>query len=110
MQKQTLSLESIADARHLGGYHAADGKRIREKALLRSGTLFAASPNDIDRLVKEYGLTTVIDLRTAKESEEKPDPVILGVSYHAIPVMGESSEHHNAIIEIYRKYPNDGRS
>ena len=107
MQTQTLGLESVANARQLGGYRAAEGKRVRDGCLLRSGTLAGASQNDIDRLTKEYGLTTVIDLRTQRERTEKPDPIISGVSYYALPVMGEESVNQQAIVEIYRKFPND---
>ncbi|KAJ6601383.1 protein-tyrosine phosphatase-like protein [Mycena vulgaris] len=48
--------------------NALGGKtRMREKFFYRSGRLDDASPADNEKLVSEYGLQTVIDLRTKSE-------------------------------------------
>ncbi|KAJ7654735.1 protein-tyrosine phosphatase-like protein [Mycena rosella] len=48
--------------------NALGGKRlVREKCFYRSGRLDDASPADNEKLVSEYGLQTVIDLRTKSE-------------------------------------------
>lgn len=109
LQKQTLALETISNARQLGGYLAAGGKHVKEGVLLRSGTLFDASADDLDKLTEEYGLTTVIDLRTVEEAAEKPDPAIEGVTYFHFPIMEEDKDAQNqsTIIEIYRLYGDD---
>lgn len=111
--KQTIALGTVSNARQLGGYPAADGKRIRDGLLLRSGALFNASQSDIDRLEKVYKLSAVIDLRTAEEAAEKPDPTINGASHYHIPVVneGQDAPGQPAIVDIYRLYDdNPGRA
>lgn len=107
MKQQLLKLKSIPNARQLGGYRAADGRRVRSGLLLRSGALSGASQSDLDRLRGEYALGTVVDLRTPRETAENPDPIIPGVAYHALPVMGEDSGNQQAVVEIYRRFPDE---
>lgn len=109
LQKQLLGTESVSNARQLAGYPSADGKRVKDCALLRSGMLFNASAEDIEKLKEEYGLGVIIDLRSSKEAAEKPDPVIEGVQYYHLPLMEDDAgaANQNAILEIYRQYGDD---
>ena len=109
MQKQTLALEKVSNARQLGGYTAVGGKTIRDRLLLRSGTLLDATQSDIDKLMKDYKLTAVIDLRTSEEAAEKPDPCMNGAAYYHISVMseGQDVQSQSAIVEIHRLYGDD---
>lgn len=86
-----------------GRRRAAGAQRI----LLRSGALSGASRSDLDRLCGEYALSTLIDLRTPRETAENPDPILPGVACHALPVMGEDSGNQQAVVEIYRRFPHD---
>lgn len=107
MAHRTLGLTGVSNARQLGGYFGAEGRKVKNTVLLRSGSLYGASEEELERLTKEYGLTVIIDLRTEQEIKEKPDPIPEGVVYHAIPVMGEDSTRQLGIVEIYRAYPKD---
>lgn len=78
-----IPLTAIPNARDLGGYRTVEGKRIKPKKLIRSGTLGALIEEDIRILVEDYNLKTIIDLRTDAERSQNPDPEIPGVvSYH----------------------------
>lgn len=78
-----IPLTAIPNARDLGGYKTLEGKRIKPKKLIRSGTLGALIEEDIRILVENYNLKTIIDLRTDAERSQNPDPEIPGVvSYH----------------------------
>lgn len=78
-----IPLTTIPNARDLGGYKTLEGKRIKPKKLIRSGTLGALIEEDIRILVEDYNLKTIIDLRTDAERSQNPDPEIPGVvSYH----------------------------
>lgn len=109
MNDQTLGLSGVSNARQLGGYPAADGRRVRHGVLLRSGALFDALEEDLAKLTGQYGLCTVIDLRTASEAAGQPDPALEGVEYIRIPVMEEAqgAGSQAAIVEIYRIYGDD---
>lgn len=67
---RTLPLEGAFNFRDLGGYPAADGRRIRWRTLFRSDGLGALTAGDVDHL-REIGLRTVVDLRTSHEIEER---------------------------------------
>lgn len=90
MNKQTnitqgtrIPLTAIPNTRDLGGYKTTEGKTIKYKKLIRSGTLGALTNEDIRILVEEYDLKTIVDLRTMVERSQNPDPDISGViSYH----------------------------
>ena len=69
----------ISNLRDLGGMTAADGKKIRSGMLVRSASLTAAEPEDLN------GISAVIDLRTAREREERPD-LFYDAEYLPIPV------------------------
>ena len=107
MTVQFLDLKSISNARQLEAYRGADGKRIKSKLLIRSGALYNASIEDLNKLVNLYGLSTIIDLRNADETEHQPDPQLPNVKYYSLSVMGEDSANSLAIVEIYRQYQNN---
>lgn len=81
MKSKKIALETVDNCRDLGGMATRDGYRIREHMLLRSNGLFEASKGDMRRLYDEYGLRTIIDLRNAVESYQKPDPEYEGIVY-----------------------------
>ena len=67
-----LNFEGIANFRDLGGYPAADGRRVRWGELYRSGTLAHASNGHLDAL-DSLGLSTMVDFRSTAEKQEEPD-------------------------------------
>ena len=90
MKIRRIKFQKLKNTRDLGGYRSFDGRVIKEKMLIRSGTLFKASEDDIEKLCKEYNLRTVIDLRIEAEINEKPDPVPEGVKYIHIPLLDKA--------------------
>lgn len=90
---------------------------IKEKRLIRGETLLKLNKKDINKLVNEYNLKLVIDLRTKQEHDDKPDIDIDGVENIHIPLitmeeMGASSEKegkklvvkNRALPDIYDYY------
>ena len=82
-----IKLQKMKNCRDLGGFMTEDGRKIKEKSLIRSEALFEASQSDIEKLKNEYNLKTVIDFRTDIECEQKPDPDIPGVKYIHNPIL-----------------------
>ena len=71
-----LPLEGAANARDLGGLPTGGGAETAPHRLLRSDNLQGLTPADVQVLVEEVGLRTVVDLRTDVEVElEGPGPL-----------------------------------
>jgi protein-tyrosine phosphatase len=58
-----IDLDGTANTRDVGGLPTADGRRTVSRRLLRSDNLQDLSPADVRRLVEDYGVRTVADLR-----------------------------------------------
>ncbi|OUO33901.1 tyrosine-protein phosphatase [Olsenella sp. An293] len=86
-----IDFEGLPNTRDLGGLPTADGRRVRPGLLLRSGTLYFATTADRRRLIEDYHLRAVVDLRGEDELAEYPDGVesLPGVRYvHADALRG----------------------
>ncbi len=90
MDIQRIKLKTLSNTRDIGGFPAADGKKIAPCRLIRSGELNGAAPEDIAVLKEQYRLQKVIDLRMDAERAQSPDPVIEGVTTLVLPVLDGS--------------------
>jgi protein-tyrosine phosphatase len=90
MEVKRIRLKNLTNTRDLGGFPAYGGKMIIPHRLIRSGELKNADLSDLAKLKNEYGLHTVVDLRTDAEREQSPDPVIDGVTAVVLPVLDSS--------------------
>ena len=70
MPSRTLEFEGCVNFRDLGGYRAADGRMVAWRTLFRADGLNKLSDSDVAQLA-DLGLTTVIDLRTRDEAEQR---------------------------------------
>ena len=91
MQKNwiRLPLQGADNTRELGGLPCPGGQTAWHR-FLRSDELSALTPQDI-RFLLEYGVTTIIDLRSPAEIKRTPDhpDLLKAVSYHPIPFIQE---------------------
>ena len=85
-------LEGAPNFRDLGGLPAADGRHIRYGRLLRCGHLAYITQSDADKLLNDYRLKTVIDMRTENEMNRRPDTVLEGVAYLRCPIFEQKAE------------------
>ncbi len=76
--------------RDLGGIKNKEGKVIKSNMIVRGKSLYKISNEEIEK-VKSYKLAKVIDLRTAVESDEKPNTVIDGIKYLHMPIFKEKT-------------------
>lgn len=90
MTFEKLKFRKINNIRDLGGMPAKDGKSVKYGKLIRSSRLYKLPKSTVKGL-KEYGLTTVIDLRSDSEHKEKPRTHIEGVKYINIPILTTST-------------------
>lgn len=88
-----IVLEGLPNTRDIGGIPAANGRYVKHARLLRSGALDKATDRDLEVLVNDYDVRTVIDLRTEEERKEHPDPEdgMPGVTFEDAPVLNAST-------------------
>lgn len=84
-----IDVEGAANMRDLGGTPTEDGGQIVPRRLLRSDNLQDLTASDVDTLVAGFGVTTIVDLRTAGEvAKEGPGPLdaVPGIrhAYHSV--------------------------
>ena len=68
-----LGWEGCHNARDVGGYPAADGRRVQSGALLRSDNLCRLTAVGRQQLI-DAGVLTIVDLRSENELEVDPPP------------------------------------
>lgn len=87
----SIHLHSIHNARELGGYITADGRRITNGLLLRTSSLNGISDEDIRLLTDIYRVEHIIDFRMPMEIAGAEDPPINGAQYHHLDVIDLSA-------------------
>lgn len=85
-------LDGAPNFRDLGGLPAADGRHIKYSRLLRCGHLAYITKEDEQKLLNEYHLKTVVDMRTENERNRRPDTVLPGVEYLHCPIFEQKAE------------------
>lgn len=86
-ENQTIGLESVVNARQLGGYIGAYGRKVKDNVLIRTGKLDTLSEADAQKLSDLYNLNSVIDFRMESEMKSEPDKEITGANNIWISVM-----------------------
>ena len=70
-----LAIDGLLNARDLGGLVTGDGRVTRRGALIRAANLSNLTPAGHQALV-DYGVRTVIDLRTPEEIAARPNKFV----------------------------------
>ena len=89
---QKLGLDSIVNARELGGYVMPDGRVVKRGLLLRGGSLAKASKDDLTALTDRFNLAKIFDFRTSMEVKQSPDQEVAGAKYLWFPAFDEESQ------------------
>lgn len=90
-----IEFESIFNARDLGGLPTKDGRHVKCGRLLRTAKLNSLTDADALRLEQEFHLRHIVDFRDDSEAHAKPDRVIPGADFHALPVLPELPGNNN---------------
>jgi len=77
----------LTNFRDLGGLVGFEGKKVKEKLILRSGEPVGLSEGDVAKLTEFYGLAHIIDFRGEKEISVRPVDIIEGTTYINIDIM-----------------------
>ena len=87
-----IELEGAVNVRDLGDLPTEDGQKTARARLLRADNLQELSAADVTKLVRDIGVTTVVDLRSSNEvAAEGPAPLdaVAGVRHAHHPVLPE---------------------
>src|SRR5271170_3522003 len=104
-----IDLEGAVNVRDLGGLPTDDGGQTVVGRLLRADNLQELSPSDVSRLVRDIGLTTVVDLRSSAElASEGPAPLdavsgVRHVHHPVIPELGSATDAIAAALMLKRE-------
>lgn len=80
-------MKSLVNFRDIGNIPTIDGKTVKSGFFLRSGEVVNVENSVVDKLLNEYRLRTIVDLRGKKETTERPDDKISGVDYVNIDIL-----------------------
>lgn len=108
-----IDLEGAVNVRDLGGLPTDDGGQTAVGRLLRADNLQELSPSDVTRLVRDLGLSTVVDLRSSAElASEGPAPLdaVASVLHAHHPVIPELGSATDAVAEALLLKRNQDRS
>jgi Protein tyrosine/serine phosphatase len=95
-------METLINFRDLGDIPVADGKKIKPKKILRAGEPVKLSDTAINFLKKDCNISKVVDFRSTKECEERPNDIIEGTEYIHIDIM-KSIEHNKTSMDEFIK-------
>lgn len=91
MHPSLAPLEGGVNFRDMGGYLAADGRRVKRGRLFRSGALDRLTDKDLSYL-QEVPIKNILDYRDADEVSTKPDVLWDAVRYINLPANPLSTE------------------
>jgi protein tyrosine/serine phosphatase len=97
-----IELDGAVNVRDLGDLPTEDGHKTAKASLLRADNLQELSPADIAKLVRDFGVTTVVDLRSTNELEaEGPAPLdtVAGVRHAHHPVLPELGANTDVVAD-----------
>ncbi|KFM99162.1 tyrosine-protein phosphatase [Bacillus clarus] len=92
--ERRLPLQGAFNFRDMGGYEAADGRKVKWGKLYRSEELAGLTDWDIAYL-QQSGLKLICDYRTDFEVKHKPNPSIAGARQVCLPVMQDLARDLN---------------
>jgi protein-tyrosine phosphatase len=115
-----IELDGAVNVRDLGALATNDGQVTAEHQLLRGDNLQDLSPADVQVLVTDFGVTTVVDLRSPGEvTSEGPGPLTrvgsVRYAYHSVlPERGTATDAAADALALRRdgamsRYPDDVR-
>jgi protein-tyrosine phosphatase len=113
-----IELDGAVNVRDLGDLPTEDGHKTARASLLRADNLQELSPADVTKLVRDLGVTTVVDLRSTNEvTAEGPAPLdtVAGVRHAHHPVLPEVGANTDVVADALlardrldrSRYPDD---
>jgi protein-tyrosine phosphatase len=80
-RQRTRIFEGILNFRDLGGFLTRDGRTLAAGKVFRSGELHHATPGDLQKLMDEFRIVTILDLRSARRTAQTGHVNLEGTSF-----------------------------
>ncbi len=86
--RRRIELEGCYNFRDLGGYPTEDGARVRWRLLFRSDALHHLTPADVSRMLGEFAIGEIVDLRSSGELRSEGRGLLATESarFHHVPL------------------------
>ncbi|MGX7025529.1 tyrosine-protein phosphatase [Vagococcus hydrophili] len=108
-------MHSLVNFRDIGNVETMAGTKVKPGFFLRSGEVVGVEESTVSRLLNDYKLRTIVDLRGQKETSERPDDNIQGVDYVNIDILKDvkgqgasfeellagSASAHQGMLDLY---------
>ena len=104
------AISGIVNFRDLGGHATPDGP-VRHGRVFRSDSLAHVNADDVEHLVEERGVRTVVDLRGATEVDAYPNHPMrdAGATIHHVPLIDPAKREQSGfewetmtLVDLYR--------
>ncbi|WP_152361634.1 tyrosine-protein phosphatase [Microlunatus speluncae] len=97
-----LDWPGCLNARDLGGMPTTDGRRIRDRSLIRTDGHHKLTPEGV-AAVRDYGVSRIVDLRRQRELDIEPSPFFGDPVYLHLPVQNPADPDHEwmTLADIY---------
>lgn len=86
-----IKLDALLNTRDLSEMEHSEEIKIKSGKIIRSGALYQASKEDLEKLKKDYNLKAIIDFRNDIEISGEADPEIKGVKYYKNTILKEKA-------------------
>jgi protein-tyrosine phosphatase len=89
-----IEFESVFNFRDLGGFQNLEGRMVARRRLFRCASLSDMTGNDLNKLVNELGLHSVLDLRSKVEIEKRGIGLLAGsgIEYFNISFISDGGD------------------
>ena len=96
LANQLIGLESVQNARQLGGYIIGN-KKVKDNLLIRTAKLSEMSEADSTLLCDKYNVQHIFDFRGADEAVADPDVIPGNAGYSSLAISFSSGESQSGI-------------
>ncbi len=92
--RRHLRFTSVSNFRDIGGYPTRQGQTVAWRRVFRSGEFNKITPEDLDRLLTELKLSTIVDLRSGYEVERQGLGLLssANLKYHNVVFMSDGGD------------------